>query len=753
MINKKEFSKLSKSLIAAVSALAILGGSLVASNSMIEKQANENVASAGVATGTGSGGGSGPSGEANSGGWRNFGVNGIHALDLSSYSQWPTYYEFLMAAGGQNLVDTCTNFNTNTYVHVGENGGGMYPYPVGNIPSYNNVSAVDEAYRGYIGPRVFVICVNNPDQLVSQYEEYRVTSTKPVTPPINENGSYSLTTTVAPEITRAGKDVLGRPLGLDPIGANNLNSQTTPALKTNLGKVYDAIQADPEIKNFSKETESNLAKKYKAKIEKAVTADKAANRPGANLNKNNQKGMAEGGVLNVTEFGVPVQLRINTKETKYQLQKRTVAVWSLSGNKYGAWAKASSKGEGPWFRGDEGVHAKRWNERVNEKNGVWSVYSNKVVQRLATQKSLGFWQMLSVNCNLAGIDALIASDPELKVINKTPTSGGTQGLYNVTLVTPKVDKRPKAVLGNVKGHKASTTAGAAKRATGNIGFYDKECAFVCTPSSATTSGASVHNGAVDNVGNAGRDANSKGLYGNKVTKDAMNGNYLELFRDFNANTIRPDVWYPVSGNGLTYAGEAPKSTILSRLGSGTPNNIETSGASTLQEVFRMTYTNSEGKVVDLFTSGAKGSYKAKNSQAISDVSPYSSLTLGRAPGLVTELNAHGAWTSSNGKPQVINTKWEYNPTITKTVPLTNIGMNPLNSTGPKYTVGVVSTKVDGICIGEFGTTSSSNFKKNIKDANSNTGTGSTTKWPVTVTGDPINGSQNIVLKFIRAAGE
>lgn len=737
-----------KTLFRKVTSAFVVGALAVSSAVLAFDTFNSSSMIAEAAVGTGTGSTSGPpSNEGNAGGWRNFGQNGIWQVDLSGYPEYGgDVKNFLRAVGGQNLIDTCLNYNTKTFVHTGDYGAARWPFMLsGNATGTRNASILGNL-KGYATATVVVICENNPDKPTGRKGvDYRVVATKDPAQKYAASGNYSLSATVAPEIVVSGNDVKGRPIGKDPIGANNLNSQVSGASMTALGKLWNELQKDSLYSTSNSEASIDLIAKYKARFDAAIAQDAANARPTIDLNTDNQVGMAEGGVLNVSEFGVPLKVNLTSKATHYELQARSWEEWSISGIRYGSWQQAKSRGDGAWL---DPKSKTLWDKRANEKDGRWTSYLNRTSHSQATQKQLGFWQMISVNCNLAEFEALQTAFKTLTVVNMQPNSGDTKGAYSIVAHTPLQGKRPtEKVLGksNVKNH-------AAINRTSKLGFYDKECPYACTPSNDVSKGASEANNAVNNIGASGFNATtSKGKYGNVVLKDNVNSSALELFRDGNAVALTPDVWYPLSANGVTYNGQAPKSTIISRWAVGSPNLTTMKGANSLEEVFKAT-ANSQGTNVTLFTTDRKGSYSAKNDQA-ETVALFSSETLARVPGLAKDVAVSGVWASEDKRPQVLNMKWEYNPTLTKTAPIVNIGRMSLNHGGVSFTAGQVSTRVDGICVGEFGTTATSKPVDVVKSVASNTGSGTTTKWPVSFTGNAKTDAQALVLKFIRAVGE
>lgn len=201
---------------------------------------------------------------------------------------------------------------------------------------------------------------------------------------------------------------------------------------------------------------------------------------------------------------------------------------------------------------------------------------------------VSWWQILSVNCNMAGIEQTLASVPGSKIVSdairgvKAPNGEhvgtGVGRVTHAVGITPvyRVDptkKETKLTPRNYKfGRKGTESA--------YLGFYDKECAVSCSRDPKGV-GASDKNNATENTalnyrapqgvrdGMQVRDNTTKDTYkqgDNKVNIDSeiANSNFVNIFRDNIERRIRIDTWYPVNGIGQIddYANELNKMASL-----------------------------------------------------------------------------------------------------------------------------------------------------------------------------------------------
>lgn len=557
---------------------------------------------------------------------------------------------------------------------------------IGTAPAPEEVTAFKNWDKQHNGtsinkkPGYVVICSGAFDLPDRKSSKTTVTDTK------KDNSAtftepYSWSSEVKRQITVGGKD---------PIGVNNLNNQKGSNVKSNYGALYDSL-------NTSKDKGVSPAD-LKKKVAEALKKDATKTHGSVDLNAGNKAGMAEGGVLNVYEqtrmATVTAKQTVTTKKTE---KCEYIQKWDTSKNAYGPMQKVSCKST--------------------------TATSNKstVTKKSGTLKNSGFWQMLSVHCNQAELDALLKSG-SYKVVNTGDASKG----ISAVLYTNKVTSQPsKLEFGD------ATNSNAAKAKSGKLAFYDKECPFDCTPSKATKDGASDKNGAITNVG--GKNAISKGT----------NTNAFEFFRDNEKNRISLDVWYPKSSGVVSYKGQAPLTTTIARTATGTPGLVptKTSGGQ-----FAMTTlpTSKDPDGVALFT----GKATATN-QKNWNKSTFSNSTATMFSGLQRTFDVQSTWASEKGKPQVFNAKWEYAPTVSTKVFSTGIGFGA-KSAQKTGSLATLSTAIEGKCYANFGASqldTKALFQKN-------TGTGTTNNLDKTLAqGVDAKNSTNFLVNFVRSTTE
>lgn len=484
--------------------------------------------------------------------------------------------------------------------------------------------------------------------------------------------------------------------GKDPIGVDNLHNQSGTPIKSNFGKLWDKYNTskDQEVKNL------------KQQVEAALEKDKTIDHSKLSLDQKNQEGMAEGGVLNVNERTQYATLN-TTKTTKNTVIMKctTTFTWDDSKNDWKANKKCA-------------------------KDTTKTEVSYTANKSQGTLKNTGFWQMLSVHCNQAQFNELINSDNTLKVVNTGDATKAISAVVN----TKKYASQPK-----VLDFGDSRNTNAAKKKTADLAFYNKECPFDCTPV-ANTTGASSENGATSNVINGKGTVKSVrgGKYG--VVSSDITNNSFEFFRDNKDQKLVADVWYPKDNAVVKYNGAKPLTTTVTRDASGTPGVASNNGG-------QFTMTTKSGK--KLFT----GSTAAKT-QMNWDVTTFSNSTATILPGLEREFNVKSTWASEDNRPQIINIKWEYAPSVGTKVNAVNIGFG----SGSSQKLGSTKTLVadiQGKCYANFGT----NAQKSTIDAfQQNTGSGTTNnldgKLFESATGLGAKDKQtNLVLNFVRSTTE
>jgi len=494
---------------------------------------------------------------------------------------------------------------------------------------------------------------------------------------------YTYVTTVTPQTIKGGK-----------IGRGLLETQPAKTVKTNFGKLWDDLNRGKTDKTASQ---------IKKEVNAAVKKDKTLTHAKVNLNANNKNGLADGGVLNINEQ--MKQATISTKSTT--VTTITVKCWNeqtWNANK-GEYNKAVKKCDPK----DKGT-----------KKNITTTSISK--SKESTQKNTGFWQILSVHCNPEEFEALLNATSGEKVISEgNPEKGVAAVVYS-----KKYSQQPAA--GNLDFGDASNS-NKAKAKTGNLGFYNKECAFDCTPGS--TGSNAEKNGASNNVVKKGfKDSDNGELYGAKSGNS--NSNKFSFFRDNRTNEIVADVWYPKNTTAVKYDGHKALTTTITRDPNGTPGiNSSTGGSATV--------TDSEGK--KLFT----GTGKVKP-QMNWDTSTFNSPNSTIRSGLVNKINLQSTWASEPNKPHAFNFKYEYAPKVYTNVPVKNIGFGE-NGAQERGDLGKVSADIQGKCYANFGTDKQQNMSSQISK---NTGSGTTNNLDTKIIN---NDKLKVIANFVRSTTE
>lgn len=507
---------------------------------------------------------------------------------------------------------------------------------------------------------------------------------------------YAYTTAVSRQITEGG---------IDPIGVDNLEDQPAKTVKTEYGKLYDSFQAGGST--------GITPAQLNAQVSAALEKDKGLEKGSVDLSDNNKAGLAEGGVLNVDLRVTNATIDISTSTRNvFRTVCTFTSKWDLQNQNWGSEVKTCA-GEVP--------------------HDSHKTYSSNKSQ--GTPQAIGFWQILSVHCNADEFNELVNASGATVQNTGDPTKNLSAVAYS-----QKYDTRPSRL---DFGDKSNPNPALAR--SGELGFYDKECGFLCT-SDPNGSGASNENGAKENVNSAGSKT-ANGRAGAVV--ETVNSNTFEMFRDNEAKTVKLDVRYPVNNGVVNYDGRAPQSTTVVRWAEGTPTSASDSGGK-----FTLTAKTPGGKETELFTGGQSPSTQKNWSK-----DHFSGANATQLDGFYRLFDAKATWASDDGKPQVINVKWEYAPEVDTTFSST-VGFS---SSGGIKRAGdvVVATPIEGKCYTEYGPAQSQIDTVNLfKD---NTGTGSTNNLDgnlVDSTGtlpgespklvDPV---ANLVIKFVRSVTE
>ena len=140
-----------------------------------------------------------------------------------------------------------------------------------------------------------------------------------------------------------------------------------------------------------------------------------------------------------------------------------------------------------------------------------------------------------------------------------------------------------------------------------------------------------------------------------------------------------------------------------------------------------------------------------------DTSTFSNANSTMLTGLHRAFTVQGSWPSEQGKPQVLNVKWEYAPDVS-TAFSTKLGFSQKGNGEGLAAVSDqrkdVAAAIQGMCYANFGTESGSDMTDLFHD---NTGTGTLNNLdtaPVGGVGErPEDIESNLVLQFVRATTE
>lgn len=473
---------------------------------------------------------------------------------------------------------------------------------------------------------------------------------------------------------------------------HRLHPQSGPPTTTAFGDVWNALAKNPNA------SESDVMKQ----VADAQKRDAQAKHATISLDPVNKAGMADGGVLNVYEQTRWASLHLSTTTTIPRTRVCTyVQKWNSRTNSYDP---ATLKG----CTVEKGKPSKQ-------------TLTNTTV---GTLDNTGFWQMIAAHCNKAGVEALRRANGG--DFTEVPT--GDKGGISFSATTRKFDAQPAHLpFGD------ANNPDKAKAATGVVGFFDKECPYTCTSHGP---GASAANGATANTPPSG-----KGRYGALMaTKDGrVNDNVFRVFRDNKPHRFDINTWFPVSGGVVSYHGQAPVTTTVIRWSEGTPGvGTHDGGTFTMKDEHgRTMFTGSE----------------ASPAQHDWNVAPFSNDHAQQMLGLHRTFTVASTWASDVNHPQVLNTKWEYRPTVTTKFPTTGIGFGENGVKAPGVP-GVGAAAIEGRCYANFGTPKPYDVSSQMSGS---TGTGSVNTLdsgqPIQGTADGHNANTlqtNLMIPFVRA---
>lgn len=605
----------------------------------------------------------------------------------------------------------------------------------------NTNSGLIDTSPGYV-----IICSGSFKDGTGKDKEWQDVETKTENNDTNElTGPISWVTVLSPETNNGF---------FDPIGDSNLHIQPGLPVVTEYGKVVTevvsraanvagAIAACFASGGFiCLPTPSDVIFFAQAipRAKQAIEKDKTTTEHSkAIMDPINQYGMAEGGVMNVTEYSAYASLRgkfnavKNSERTCNYKQK-----WNAVTNNYGPTEKTC----GPW-------------KEAKQNNGGISDLLPGLVQ------TTGFWQMMTVHGNKKGIDELLDSDPDLIYkANNLDLSGN----ISATVLTKKYNTRPSNVpLGDAQ------SPSKVKAKTGTVAFYDKEVPFLCT--SLPISGGNGSNKNVTLTGDSVAKLTRGGAVNNGDNGDNKVSNFFEFFRDNQQRNVKVDVWYPVTTPSVLYdpfgidmgamdffnnlpnifnfktkaPSVKPLTTTITRDVAGTPDVDTDKGGK-----FTMTSTNGNVKLFE--------SDNNNMTQKNWDRTLFSRKNVTKLDGLHNEFKVQSTWASENNKPQIFNVKYEYNPLVSNLLPTINIGFRAGGDKDEGISTPVISP-IEGKCMANYNHIDNLFLNKDMTDQiHKNTGSGTANNLDNRI----IDGAKGInsrldgtslVINFIRSTTE
>jgi hypothetical protein len=238
----------------------------------------------------------------------------------------------------------------------------------------------------------------------------------------------------------------------------------------------------------------------------------------------------------------------------------------------------------------------------------------------------------------------------------------------------------------------STYGSTATYKASNDPVYTKECPFDCVADPQ----ASTANGSASNVGtNGAKSATTAGMSvfasddkGNMPDSSTGNSSVMTFFRNNAWNKMSSDVWYPSTGNGISYSGSAAKTTTITKNTDGTPWMVNGSQITKVE--------TSDG--TELFSDDGVASSQVSPTSA-SAFNGGNAVTLS---GQVTSFKIKSTWASDANKPLKFNVKWEYNADNAVNVP----SSFTFTGSDQNTTYKSITTTSDGKCYAQYDRTAS-----------------------------------------------
>ena len=588
----------------------------------------------------------------------------------------------------------------NSQYVVSMNSGGLsqpWNYPAGGDSIDQYASTIN--YRG-----TYIICVVNSVERITKPEvDHRIRDGATTV-----TGITAWNAQVSSELNDAD--------GVDPIGANNLNGQLATK-ESNFGRLANAI---------AKEGAGSYDGKL-VEFQNAIAKDASEGHATLELNEKNKQGIAEGGVLSVSEFTHRATVALS--QSWSESRTRNVTCDYKPGGQELATPSNCSYGEwSPWSE-DSGSR------------------THRIGSPLTTPQNTAFYQIVSVHCNPAELAAALAAygieGRDYTMVRQFEADRKITAI----LYTTSQAKRPTGPDAKIFGVKSVSSPALAR--TGDLGFYDKECTAQCS-TDPSGSGASTANGAVSNASETSN--RSDGGNGGAVY-DGSNSNYFEMFRDNDPRRITVNTAYP-TGDWKTfdYKGEAPIATTVTMWSGSTPGAPKAAGGGQ----FTISAVNGSG-TKKLFTGNTapttQTNFTLTSGRPVQAFSgPYAT----KIAGPYRTFEVGGTWASEATKPVVLNVKWEYQPQTLVLLPF-NVGFTSDGKATTATNAGTRYQKIDVACYAAFGDTTSAPA---AYDAARYTGTGTTNSVDANILDaamvDGTNARQdhqNLVVRFVRGVAE
>lgn len=476
--------------------------------------------------------------------------------------------------------------------------------------------------------------------------------------------------------------------------------------RTEFGEVYDNYL---KVKNPTKKQYQDFLSNAKAAIERDKTTNQASTK--VNLTEEQEKTLSNGGVMNVTNAVISQPFDSSNTKT-YNATFKSCKKGFTSGMKKVVKTDAEAKDYLDRVYTNYGckqqtVAGKKYNYTTSKP----SVDSWQVTAKPTTPRTIGFWQTLVAHCNEEGFAGIV----DMLGTNAKTVSQDSSGKYTGVLTTEVFANQAEAetAMGGILGDKTGIYEN-----TGYTDFYDKECPYECIP---------------DPDNNTGTPSGAKA--------GGENGPNFVMFRDNEPVDLSVTRWIPKSENGVAFdAKDKAVTTTVSVAPESTPDTKGTKGGK-----FSMSGVDSSGKEVSLFD-GDDSLKTQKNWDTTKMDNPLSSLKVGE----FTDYKVKASWASDDGKPVILNFKWEYNPLVSTTIPSQGLGIG-VNNRG-LYALGdnnSTSVPIEGKCYANFEGENPTNIIDTTDLFQENTGSGTTNNLDGTRL-EEAKGTSEVILTFVRA---